>query len=82
MELAFQIDLEHLKQKAINFAIQHRDVIQQSHEWEPLIGRYPQIGVTFMRCLTKEADLLKRRNKELEDSQREHRQPNFIMAEK
>jgi hypothetical protein len=68
LELAFQLNIEDLKSKSIEFAVKNKHQVQENEEWEPLIQRCPQISITFMRCLTKESDELVKKIKELEAS--------------
>lgn len=66
LELAFRLNIEELKQKSVDYAIQHKDEIQENAEWELLVQQHPQISIQFIRRLTTEANELKQRNEQLE----------------
>lgn len=76
LELAFQLNIEELKLKSIEFAVKNKHQIQDNDEWEPLIQRCPQISITFMKCLTKESDDLQQKVQELEARLEAHKCPH------
>ncbi|KAI6184851.1 Protein maternal effect lethal 26-like protein [Aphelenchoides bicaudatus] len=66
LELAFQLEMEDLKQKSIEFAIKNIKQLQEQDEWVPLVKRNPDIAISLLQHLTNENEKLKAKVADLE----------------